>query len=93
MPYVDYAQDYNLPMHISSNGQLPNGNLSLTRNRELRQDNGLPSIQSGMGSLSAGLMSKSFFLSFSTFLQKQKKTKVALQASQDTQTHHPYLQP
>uniref|UniRef100_A0A182U923 Ig-like domain-containing protein n=2 Tax=Anopheles melas TaxID=34690 RepID=A0A182U923_9DIPT len=59
VPYVDYAQDYNLPMHISSNGQLPNGNLSLTRNRELRQDNGLPSIQSGMGSLSAGLMNTS----------------------------------
>uniref|UniRef100_A0A182PL60 Ig-like domain-containing protein n=1 Tax=Anopheles epiroticus TaxID=199890 RepID=A0A182PL60_9DIPT len=59
VPYVDYAQDYNLPMHISSNGQLPNSNLSLTRNRELRQDNGLPSIQSGMGSLSAGLMSTS----------------------------------
>ncbi|XP_035899953.1 irregular chiasm C-roughest protein-like isoform X1 [Anopheles stephensi] len=59
VPYVDYAPDYNLPMHISSNGQLPNGNLSLTRNRELRQDNGLPSIQSGMGSLSAGLMNTS----------------------------------
>uniref|UniRef100_A0A182M1Q9 Ig-like domain-containing protein n=1 Tax=Anopheles culicifacies TaxID=139723 RepID=A0A182M1Q9_9DIPT len=59
VPYVDYAQDYNLPMHISSNGQLPNGNLSLTRNRELRQDNGLPSIQNGMGSLSAGLMNTS----------------------------------
>ncbi|XP_063704901.1 irregular chiasm C-roughest protein [Culicoides brevitarsis] len=35
------------------NGQLPGGNLSLTRNRqqELRQDNGLPSIQSSMNSL------------------------------------------
>uniref|UniRef100_A0A182R0F3 Ig-like domain-containing protein n=1 Tax=Anopheles farauti TaxID=69004 RepID=A0A182R0F3_9DIPT len=59
VPYVDYAQDYNLPMHITGNGQLPNGNLSLTRNRELRQDNGLPSIQTGMGSLSAGLMNTS----------------------------------
>lgn len=34
------------------NGQLPGGNLSLTRNRpELRQDNGLPSIQNSMNSI------------------------------------------
>lgn len=59
VPYVDYAHDYNMPLHVNTNGQLPNGNMSLTRHRELRQDNGLPSIGSGMGSLSNSLMSKS----------------------------------
>lgn len=38
--------------HQQLNGQLPGGNLSLTRNRpELRQDNGLPSIQNSMNSI------------------------------------------
>lgn len=58
VPYVDYAHDYNMPLHVNTNGQLPNGNMSLTRHRELRQDNGLPNIGSGMGSLSNSLMSK-----------------------------------
>ncbi|XP_058063827.1 irregular chiasm C-roughest protein-like [Anopheles bellator] len=59
--YVDYAHDYNVPMLMPGAGQLPNGNLSLTRAnpRELRQDNGLPSIQSGLGSLSSGMGSLS----------------------------------
>lgn len=60
VPYVDYAHDYNMPLHVNTNGQLPNGNMSLTRHRELRQDNGLPSIGSGMGSLSNSLMSKCY---------------------------------
>nr|XP_029729836.1 irregular chiasm C-roughest protein-like [Aedes albopictus] len=59
VPYVDYAHDYNMPLHVNTNGQLPNGNMSLTRHRELRQDNGLPSIGSGMGSLSNSLMNTS----------------------------------
>ncbi|XP_065094287.1 irregular chiasm C-roughest protein-like [Ochlerotatus camptorhynchus] len=59
VPYVDYAHDYNMPLHVHTNGQLPNGNMSLTRHRELRQDNGLPSIGSGMGSLSNSLMNTS----------------------------------
>ncbi|XP_038111190.1 irregular chiasm C-roughest protein [Culex quinquefasciatus] len=64
VPYVDYAHDYNMPLHVNTNSQshhqMPNGNLSLTRNRlELRQDNGLPSIGNGMGSLSNSLMNTS----------------------------------
>ncbi|XP_055602535.1 irregular chiasm C-roughest protein-like [Uranotaenia lowii] len=60
IPYTDYAHDYNMPLHVNTNGQLPNGNLSLTRNRvELRQENGLPSIGSGMGTLSNSLMNTS----------------------------------
>ena len=54
-----------LSNHISTttashlNGQMPNGNLSLTRNRpELRQDNGLPNIQSSMTSLPNVLLSE-----------------------------------
>lgn len=40
------------------NGQIPTGNLSLTRNRtaELRQDNGLPNIQGSLNSLQNGLL-------------------------------------
>lgn len=47
---------------LQLNGQLPGGNLSLTRNRqqELRQDNGLPSIQSSMNSLPNVLLGKVF---------------------------------
>lgn len=41
------------------NGQIPSGNLSLTRNRnDLRQDNGLPNVQSSMNSLQSGLLGK-----------------------------------
>lgn len=49
---------------LQLNGQLPGGNLSLTRNRqqELRQDNGLPSIQSSMNSLPNVLLGKVFHL-------------------------------
>lgn len=45
---------------LQMNGQLPGGNLSLTRQRqhELRQDNGLPSIQSSMNSLPNVLLGK-----------------------------------
>lgn len=43
------------------NGQLPNGNLSLQRNRqEIRQENGLPNIPNSMSSLPNGLLSEYF---------------------------------
>lgn len=70
VPYVDYSRgDYSPPPHTLANrtntanslnnmshmnGQIPSGNLSLTRNRhDLRQDNGLPtgssnSLQNGL---------------------------------------------
>ncbi|XP_055682496.1 irregular chiasm C-roughest protein-like [Lutzomyia longipalpis] len=68
VPYVDYARDYSPPpqtltaMRTSSatmNGQLPTGgNFSLNRHRttELRQDNGLPSVQNSLNSLPNGFL-------------------------------------
>lgn len=68
----------NTPTSQSSqqlNGQLPGGNLSLTRNRqELRQENGLPSIQSSMNSLPNVLLGKSTITKpfFFTLLSSQR---------------------
>lgn len=68
VPYVDYARDYSPPpqtltaIRTSSaamNGQLPTGgNFSLNRHRttELRQDNGLPSVQNSLNSLPNGFL-------------------------------------
>lgn len=71
VPYVDYARDYSPPPQTLSlqmrsngsqinaiNGQIPSVNSSLTRNRvnDIRQDNGLPSMQGSMNSLPSGLL-------------------------------------
>lgn len=76
VPYVDYARDYSPPPQTLSlrsngsqmtatttmNGQIPTGNLSLTRNRvnDIRQENGLPNIQGSVNSLQNGLLGKTF---------------------------------